>query len=208
MKPFAQLDKNNGDRSLEQVTEEVGISINKGQFLPGRFYSLKINPPSQNLNQETVDVLSRGKGYLSLNPVGLVLFHQNFVEKVVILDLRVIPPQASAKILEAYYQFSLQNGLGNLFSKDGALSPLPSRQLLDQKFYFITTSILSGLVGIDNLYQAVNKYNIDDIASAKLIDWDNFGQLINPRISGYGVFPEPVNMQKIFEDFLIKSIQQ
>jgi hypothetical protein len=119
-----------------------------------------------------------------------------------------MPPQASAKILEAYYQFSLQNGYSNLFSKEGELEPLAKRQLLDQKFYFITVSILSGLVGIDNLYQAVNKYNIDDIASAKLIDWDNFGQLINPRISGYGVFPEPVNMQKIFEDFLIKSIQQ
>ena len=80
MKLFAQLDKNNSSLSLEQVANEVGISVNKGQFLPGRFYSLKINPPTQNLTQETVDVLSGGKGYLSLNPVGLFLFQQNFVE--------------------------------------------------------------------------------------------------------------------------------
>lgn len=209
MKLFTQLDKNNGTSSLEQVAASVGLSSRDYmRFLPGRFYSLEITEPAQNLSQETVDVLSGGKGYLNLNPVGLVLFHQNFVEKVVILDLRVMPPQASAKILEAYYQFSLQNGLPNLFSKEGELAPLAKRQLLDQKFYFITVSILSGLVGIDNLYQAVNKYNIDDIATAKLIDWDNFGQLVNPKISDYRIFPQPANMQKIFDDFLIKSIQQ
>jgi hypothetical protein len=54
----------------------------------------------------------------------------------------------------------------------------------------------------------VNKYNIDDIISAKLIDWDNFGQLINPRISTYGFFPDPINMAEVFEDFLTNSIQQ
>jgi hypothetical protein len=208
MKAFSQLEKNNGSLALEQVADAVGINQTRAQLIPGRFYSLKITPPANNLNQEFIVSYTRGKSYLDLNPIGLLLFHQNFVEQAVMLDLRAIPPQASAKILEAYYQFSLQNGLSNLFNRDGALISLDERRLLDQKFYFITTTILSGLVGIDNLYYAVNKYNIDDIISAKLIDWDNFGQLINPRISTYGFFPDPINMAEVFEDFLTNSIQQ
>jgi hypothetical protein len=208
MKTFDQLEKNNGSLSLDQVAEEVGIPQTRGQMIPGRFYSLKINPPAVNLTSEVIATYTSGKRYLNLNPIGLLLFHQNFVEKAVMLDLRAMPPQASAKVLEAYYQFSLQNGLRNFFDKDNTLISLENRRLLDQKFYFITTSILSGLVGIDNLYYAVNKYNIDDIVSAKLIDWDNFGKLINPRVSNYGFFPDPINMGEVFEDFLTNSIKQ
>lgn len=208
MKAFSQLEKNNSSFALEQVADSVGISQTRSQMLPGRFYSLTITPPANDLNQETIALYTKGKQYLNLNPVGLLLFHQNFVEQAIMLDLRTMPPQASAKILEAYYQFSLQNGLDRLFNKDGALISLEDRRLLDQKFYFITPTILSGLVGIDNLYYSVNKYNIDDIVSAKLIDWDNFGQLVNPRISTYGFFPDPINIQSVFEDFLTNSIKQ
>lgn len=53
-------------------------------------------------------------------------------------------------------------------------------------------------MGID-LNFAINKYNMDAVAEARLIDWDNFGMLVRPRFSQVGFFPEELNMQGIFE---------
>jgi hypothetical protein len=202
---FEDIPKNNGQSSLYEVANQIGISQNRSQFIPGRFYSLRITSQVPNLTEAIVPMLNDGKPYIDLNPLGLVLFHENWKETALVLNLRVIPPTVCSKLLEGYYYFSMQNGLERLF-KDGKLIPLTERSLIDQRFYLVTTSILSQILGISNLNFAINKYNIDRVAEAKLIDWDNFGMLIRPRVDQRGIFPENLTLASVFEDFMTNSL--
>jgi hypothetical protein len=192
--------------TYSRVAEEFGISQNRLQIIPGRFYALKTMVPTPNINEEFVRAWN-GRDYLDLNPVGLLLFHDNWKETNLILNLKVIPPVALNKILEAYWEFSLPNGLANLFKQDGTLAPLEERRLIDQRFYLITPTTLSNVLGIDNLNYAINKYDMDYVLDARLIDWDNYGKLVNPQLSPEGLFPDPINIAKVFEDFLENSIR-
>ena len=196
MKTFDTLTKNDGQYTLPQVADSFGIVQTRAQFIPGRFYSLKVISTTPNLNENAIPLLNDGKPYLDLNPCGLALVHENWRERALLLNLRVIPSSILPKILEAYYRFALQNGLANLFA-DGKLIPLEERRLIDQRFYTVTPSQM-GL----NLNFAINKYNMDAVAEARLIDWDNFGMLIRPRFSQVGIFPEGLNMEGIFETIL------
>jgi hypothetical protein len=181
---------------------------NRLNLLPGRFYSFRIEPPLVDLTEDVVKLYTRGKRYISTNPMGLVFFHENWKETTIMLDLRVIPPAVSNRILEIYWNFSLSNGLANLFDTDGNLKPLNERQIIDQRFYMITPSLLAELSGADNLYYAINKYSMDDIASARLVDWDKFGMLVNPSLSDNGLLPNGVNLGAIYEDFLTNSLNR
>ncbi len=189
-----------------RVAEEFGISQNRLRIIPGRFYALKTMVPTPNINEEFVRLWTK-KNYLDLNPIGLLLFHENWKETNLILNLKVIPPVALNKILETYWEFSLVNGLANLFKPDGSLISLEERRLIDQRFYLITPTTLSNVLGIDNLNYAINKYDMDYVLEAKLIDWDNYGKLVNPQLSPEGLYPDPINIAKVFEDFLENSIK-
>lgn len=206
MKNFSDILKNNGSLTLEAVAQEHGIVQSRAQIIPGRFYSFRTEAPSVNLNEEFVKSYTR-KNYLDLNPVGLLLFHENWKELNLVLNLKAMPPSASAKVLEAYWRFSQMNDLAKVFDHStGDLIPLDMRRLIDCRFYLITPSALSGILGIDNLNYAINKYNMDQVLETRLIDWDQFGMLVNPKVSTYGLFPDPINMQKVFDDFLKNSI--
>lgn len=215
MKTFESLEKNNGRLSFEQVASEVDESgklkskpIDRFNLLPGRFYYFNIVPPAVDLNEEFVSLYTRGKRYLDLNPMGLVFFHENWKETAIVLDLRVIPPPIAEKMLNIYWNFSLRNGLANLYDAEGKLRPLEERQIIDQRFYMITPSLLSEISGADNLYYAINKYSMDDILSARLIDWDRFGMLVNPVLSEMGLLPENVGLARVYEDFLTNSLNR
>lgn len=205
MKKFEEIEKNNGRLDLTQVAETLGVIQRRGQFIPGRFYSLKIVSNVPNLTEEIVPQLASGKPYYDLRPCGLVLFHDNWKETAIILNLRTMPIPVSTKLLEAYYEFSAKNGFPHLY-RDGKLMPLAERQLIDQRFYLVNTTILSQIIGFSNLNYSINKYNIDDIAEARLIDWDNFGMMIRPRFSQIGLFPDNLSMERVFEEFMANSI--
>lgn len=207
MKTFESLEKNNGQFSFEQFAQDLPPA-NRLNLLPGRFYSFRIEPPLVDLTEDVVKLYTRGKRYISTNPMGLVFFHENWKETTIMLDLRVIPPAVSNRILEIYWNFSLSNGLANLFDTEGNLRPLNERQIIDQRFYMITPSLLAELSGADNLYYAINKYSMDDIASARLVDWDKFGMLVNPSLSDNGLLPNGVNLGAIYEDFLTNSLNR
>ena len=207
MKNFNELEKNNGQYSFSEVSEKLGLVQTRDKYIPGRFYSLKIKSPVPDLTDEIVPLLNFGRPYYDLNPIGLSLFNENFKKVTVFLNLKVIPPNILSKLLEAYYYFSKQNGLSNLF-QNGKLIDLNERRLLDQKFYFLPSTILSQVLGLKNINYAINKYNNDSILEAKLIDWDNYGMLVNPRLSTNGLFPNPINMSNIFEDFIQNSVKQ
>jgi len=208
VKTFESLEKNNGQSSFEQVAENMGIPVNRSNLLPGRFYYFNILPPTVDVNEESIRLYTRGKRYLSTNPVGLVFFHENWKETTIMLDLRVIPQAIVEKMLNIYWKFSLQNGLSNLFDKEGELLPLEERQIIDQRFYMMTPSLMATLTGADNLYYAINKYSMDDIVSARLIDWNRFGMLVNPRLSERGLLPSPINLAAVYEDFLANSLNR
>jgi hypothetical protein len=205
LKDFANIKKNNSRFSLRQVAEDHGISQNRSQIIPGRFYQLMTMVPTPSINAEFVRQHT-GKNYLDLNPVGLLLFHENWKEVNLVLNLKVIPAVVCNKLLEAYWRFSMLNGLANLFDKEHKLIPLEMRRLIDQRFYLITPTALSTILGVDNLNYAINKYDMDYVLDAKLIDWDKFGMLVNPQFSTDGLYPDPINIMAVFEDFLTKSI--
>lgn len=205
MKDFNSLTQNNGTKPLNIVSQEIGIVQTRLQVIPGRFYSFRTQSPSPILSEEYVQLIS-GKNYMDLNPVGLLLFHDNWKETALVLNLKVIPPRVSAKILETYWRFSQPNGLDNLFNKDGSIRPLEERRLIDQKFYLITPTILSNVLGVNNLNYAINKYNMDQVLEARLIDWDQFGMLINPAITTNGLYPDSINLAKVYEDFLTNTL--
>jgi len=207
VKTFKDIKKNDGRLTFEQVAEK-GTNTNRSSLLPGRFYQFTIVPPAVDMNAEFISAYTRGKNYIDLNPIGLVFFHENWQEKIIMLDLRVVPPPILEKILHIYWNFSLKHGLSNLFDTTGKLRPLAERQVIDQKFYMITPSLLSELSGADNLYYAINKYSMDDISSARLIDWNRFGMLVNPRLSDRGLLPSPINLAKVYEDFLTNSLNR
>jgi len=201
---FDKIEKNNGTSTLYQVAMDKGIVQTRPQVLPGRFYQLKAVSPVVDLNERVVPIISDGKPYYDLYPLGLMLYHDNWKETALILNLKVIPPQAAAKILEAYYAFAMSSGLTNLY-RDGKLIPLEERRTLDLRFYMIPPGLLARLVGANNFNYAINKYNMDLIAEARLIDWDNFGKLIKPRFTSMGLFPETINLQEIYEDFITNT---
>jgi hypothetical protein len=206
LKRFDELNMNNGAYSLNEVGTLFGTPVSINQFLPGRFYSLKAESPLPVLNENSVSLINDGKDYYDLSPVGLVLFHENWKEKTLMLNLKVIPTAFSKKILEAYYFLALQNGFSKIFDQEGILKPLEERLLLDQRFYFVTPSVISEFLGVQSLGYAINKYSTESILEAKLIDWNQFGMLINPRISNSGLFPEPANLEEIWDTFLKKFI--
>ena len=196
MKSFEQLIKNNGQYTFHQIAESIGIPQTRAQFIPGRIYALKINSPSPNLNQQIIEEVTSGKPYLDLNPIGISLFHENWKEQALIVNFKIIPPVVLPKILEAYYAFCINNGLANLFNGE-KLIPLDSRRLIDHRFYTVTPRQL-GL----NLNLAINKYNIEDVLEARLIDWDNFGMLVKPNFSMRGIFPETLDIERLFGTIL------
>lgn len=205
MKDFNDISKNNGTLPLNVVAKNFGILQTRNEVIPGRFYSLMTRAEVPSLTEEIVYEIS-GKNYLDLNPIGLLLFHDNWKETALILNLKVMPPRASAKILEAYWRFSQLNGLNALFDKDGKLRPIEERRLIDQRFYLITPTALSMILGVKNLNYAINKYSMDQVLEARLIDWDNFGMLVNPTLTVDGLYPDPINLAKVYEDFLTNTL--
>lgn len=202
---FNKLSKNNGRLPLVNAAEEVGLIQTRAQVIPGRFYKLTARVDVPQITSEWV-YQKTGKNWIDLDPVGLLLFHDNWKEVALVLNLKVIPPQVQAKVLEAYWNFSKLNGLANLFNQDNQLWPLEERRLIDQRFYLITPTALSTILGVNNLNYAISTYRMDQVISARLIDWDNFGSLVNPAISDYGFYPKPANLAQIYENFLTNTL--
>jgi len=205
VKDFNDIPKNNSTLPLNVVARDFGIAQKRGEMIPGRFYSLRTQVQVPALTEEYVHAIT-GKNYLDLNPVGLLLFHDNWKETALVLNLKVMPPRASAKILESYWKFSQLNGLNNLFDKEGNLRPIEERRLIDQRFYLITPTALSTILGVNNLNYAINKYNMDQVLEARLIDWDRFGMLVNPTLTVDGLYPDPINLARVYEDFLTNTL--
>lgn len=208
MKNFDDLEKNDGRFTFEQVVEKVGIEVPAGQLLPGRIYSLVVESPVLDLNEETISQINFGRDYYDLAPIGLNLYTNNFKEISLFLNFKVIPPNVLNKLLEAHRYFCGKNGLANLYDSNKNLIDLKKRNNLDQRLYFTPSKILSDMLGLESLNYAINKYDNELIKSRRLIDWDDIGMLVNLAKSTTGIFPQPANLQRIYENFLQSSINK
>jgi hypothetical protein len=47
---------------------------------------------------------------------------------------------------------------------------------------------------------------MDQVLEAKLIDWDRFGMLVNPTLTVDGLYPDPIDLTKVYEDFLTNTL--
>lgn len=204
MKTFNQIEKNDGKYTLYDASSQFGIKQSRQQVVPGRFYSFKMISPVPVLNEEAVAGLTRGRRYYDMMPTGLLLYHDNWQQTMLMLNLKVIPAKIAAKLLEAYYELATRNDLPTLY-EDGQLRPIEQRRLLDKRFYLFPPSLLAQAIGATNLDYAINKYSIEDVFEARLIDFDQFGLLVRPKFSTLGLFPETLNMELVFEEFIEKS---
>lgn len=205
LKKFSELEKNNGSSTLDQVADSVGKVIPSDHIIPGRFYSFEVMTPLAYLDGSSLPSLAGNKPYYNLNPVGFVFFHQHWLDnrKIVMLDLKVIPPIVVAKLLEAYYHLCSQYGMDRLYDNAGVLKPLTERRSLDLPFYRITpTQMCEMLPGLNSLNYAINTYKIQDVARARLIDWDQYGSMIQPKVSTRGMYPDPIDMEEVFNGFI------
>jgi len=161
------------------------------------------------LTNDTVPLLNNGRPYYDIDPIGLCLYYEGWAqsESILMLNLKVIPPAICDKLLEAYYNFAMLNGLKSLYSSKGELLPSSERSGLDQPFYLVPPTILANSIGATNLNYAINKYNINNIISVKLIDWDNLGMLVKPRLSSRGLYPEPFNFEIMYDQFIKNSFE-
>jgi hypothetical protein len=205
VKTFDKIEKNDGRYTLVGVGYQFGIEQEKPQIVPGRFYSFKMISPTPALTEETVPMLTRGRRYYDLYPTGLLLFHENWQQTMLVLNLKVMPIPIAAKLLEAYYALASRNDLPTLF-EDDKLRPIEQRRLLDKRFYLFPPSLIAQTIGASNLDYAINKYKMEDVFEARLIDFDQFGMLVKPKFSTLGLFPETLNMELVFEEFIEKSI--
>jgi hypothetical protein len=192
---------NNLKFDLVQVGEIKGTQITKNQYVPGRIYYLNVSVPKTDLNQEEVQFLSNGKDYYDIKPVGLCLYHENWKEFSIFINFKVIPPLILNNLINSYFNIIKQYGYPSLLDKENKLIDLEKRSNLDLPFYFITSKQLSDLVGIKLSY-SINKYKVENIITANLIDWDKIGFLINSRVTFDGILPFPPNIEKIYNTFV------
>ena len=172
MKRYEDIPKNQGSATYDMVAEDNGIAIGRGSFIPGRFYQFQVDPGVNNINEEIILELNDGRPYYDTKPIGLVFYHDQWQKTALILNLKVIPQSISEALLHGYYNFASKNGLTDLFDKEDNLIPLSERRLIDKRFYMVTPAMLADMLRIRSIQYAINKYNMESILEAKLIDWD------------------------------------
>lgn len=176
---------NNRERNYSQVFEEFGINIPRNSLVPGHYYSFKIEIPNisrdrvPNSNEEykqEPDRFITNKQCYDLNPVGLALHHDKWKDNLIMLNLKVIPPKYHAAIFNAHLNI-IESSLDAIRGIEGAfLTPINERLKRPLPMYGITSSMLSQSTGI-NLNYAISAYKLDYVRDAKMLDWDNIGEL-------------------------------
>lgn len=175
---------NNRERNYSQVFEEHGISVSRNSLVPGHYYSFKIEIPNisrdwiPNSNDEYKQEPERfitNKQCYDLNPVGLALYHNKWKDNLIMLNLKVIPPKYHAAIFNAHLNI-IESSLDAIGGIEGDLIPINERLKKPLPMYGITSSMLSQRTGI-NLNYAIDAYKLDHVREAKMIDWNNIGEL-------------------------------
>lgn len=201
---------NNRERNYSQIFEEDGIPIPRNMLIPGHYYSFNIEIPNittdwipnskEEYNEEPMKFITQNQ-YYDLNPVGLALYHDKWKDNLIMINLKVIPPKYHPTIFNAHLNI-IEKSLDMIGGIDGTLDPLQDRLKQNLPMYGITSSILRQATGI-NLNSAINAYKLDYVKSAKMLDWNNIGELPTPSIDTTGLLlsSSTFNITRIFELF-------
>lgn len=210
------ISTNRGDRSISQVFEEYGESIERSSILPGHYYSLEI--PIPNFNPAWVPnsideynanpaAFITNRQYYDLNPVGLSFYHEAWKDNCLMLDLKVIPPAYRSKIIMTHLNLIERNleAIGAFDEEE--LVPFKERGRLNLALYNITPSILEQATGL-KLRHAISGIRLDRVARASLLDWNNIGELplANIEDRGLAIARSMLDITGLFEQFEIKQL--
>lgn len=209
MAKFEDIITNRKERNFTQLAYTKAERVNQTQIRPGHFYSFKI-VPSFNLNEsmiprtyddwfENPQQYITEKQYYDLNPTGLFLYHDNWRELALVLNLKVIPPIQRAKLLAGYY-FVAEKYISRLYKED-KLIPFKDRESLNLPLYAITPSVLQQITGLDLNY-SINKYKVEELREIRFLDWNLFGELPYANIDESGImYASNYTLADIFELF-------
>ena len=214
MKKFEDIITNRAERTFSQVFEEYGVPMNRGEIIPGHFYSFSIEIPNLNeswIPRSTQEYRENPEGYITekqyfdLNPCGLMLHHERWREFAIMINIKSISPILRAKFLAAHYQVakpivqkmyfeSTENG-----KTVEQLLPFKERGTKNAPLYGISQDLLQTVTGL-NLNYSINKYNLEAVRNARLLDWDRFGELPFAAIESRGMMMAP-NIGTILDIF-------
>ena len=205
MKKFEDIISNRAERTISQVFEQSGTSVNRGEMIPAYFYSLSIEIPNINeswIPRSTQEYRENPEGYITekqyfdLNPCGLMLHHERWREFSILVNLKPIPPIYRAKLLAVYYTLArpLIEKLYYSERVDGneveKLLPFKERGTRHLPFYGISQDMLQAASGL-NLNYSINKYNLEAVRNARILDWDKFGELPFAAIDSRAMMTAP-----------------
>jgi len=205
---------NNRERGYSEIFEEKGQPIPRNMLVPGHYYSFDIEIPNittnwipnskEEYNEEPMKFITPNQ-YYDLNPVGLALYHDKWQNNLIMINLKVIPPKYHPTIFNAHLNI-IEKSLEIIGGLGGKLDPLEERLKQNLPMYGITSSILRQATGI-NLNSAINAYKLDYVKSAKMLDWNDIGELPTPTIDTKGLLlsSSTYNVNRIFELFDFKQ---
>lgn len=214
MAKLSEIITNRAERTFSQSFVQFGSLISKAQIRPGYYYTFNVTIPNLNENwipdnkqiwEENPTYFITEKNYYDLTPTGLLLYHENWKEVALIVNLKVMPPILRSKVINAHH-FLIEKYIERLEKRDekGKISLIPfnERESLNAPFYGVTPSLLRTVSNIDVSY-AINKYRISDITNARLLDWDKIGELPLAKVESTGLIfsPGTQNLAEVFEIF-------
>jgi hypothetical protein len=209
-----QISTNRGERNFYQVVEEFGESISRNDVLPGHYYALDVPIPNFNTQwipntieeyKSNPDAYITNRQYYNLKPVGLSFYHDRWKDNCLMLDLKVIPPAYRSKVIITHLNLIEKNL--DAISAFSEIVNFKERASMNLALYSITPSILEQATGL-NLKYAISAFKMDRISSAKLIDWNNIGELPQANVDtrGLALANRLGDIAGLFEQFEIKQL--
>jgi hypothetical protein len=212
------ISTNKRERNFSQSFHEFGVDVSRKDILPGHYYQFTVSVP--NFNPEWIpqngdeykdnpDAYITNREYYDLNPVGLVFWHNEWNNTALMLNIKVIPPSYRAAVIVAHMNLiekSLERINALPWIKDRTID-FYERRKMNSPLLRVTPSILQELTGF-KLEYAISGYKLDKITSAKLLDWDNIGELPLANIDerGLAISPGLLGINSIFDNFENKQM--
>lgn len=208
---------NKAERNYSQSFNEFGQDISRNDILPGHYYYLEVPIPNFNPNwipaseddwKENPEAYITNREYYDMSPVGPVFYHDNWKNVALVLNLKVIPPKYRPIILQAHLTL-IEKSLEriNWFDKNIPTIELKARRALNLPLYRVTPKMLQDLTGL-KLGWAISGYNLDKVSRAKIMDWDNIGEIpyANIEVKGLALSPSMIDHSRLFDKFENKQL--
>lgn len=206
------ISTNKGERNYTQSFNEYGIDVSRSDILPGHYYSLDIMIPNFNRNwipanedawKESPESYITNREYYDMSPVGPIFYHDNWKNVALILNLKVVHPKFRPMIMQSHLSL-IEESLNkiNWNDSESPIVDLYERRKMNLPLYRVTPSMIQDLTGL-KLGWAVSGYNLNKITRAKVMDWNNIGELPYSNIDTRGLMTSPslIDHSLLFDKF-------